>query len=217
MKTAIRRIDRAIKALNNVEHEHKAEEFLVKTPEPVGQPDPAGALYVREETLSGEEGVAVGIYFHPRVARELGSFPKWNMDNLTFPQKRAFAVASEEVSHFNYLLRQIHSGRPVSRFEMELQGEVDTFLMAFFATAGRGQEPEAFDAAFTQAFESFQLVGGLDAAEQSRYLEANHGARQFLIKLKDDLCRAETRGEALRRIRHFYRLGLSEKMTLVAA
>lgn len=217
MKTAIRRIDRAIKALNNVEHEHKAEDFIVRDPEPVGQPDPAGALYIRQEKDADSEGVAVGIYFHPKVARELGSFPKWEMEKLTFPQKQAFAVASEEVSHFNYLLRQVQSGREVSRFEMELQGEVDAFLLAFFATTGRGREMEAFDVAFRQAFEAYRLVEGLNSHEQDRYREANQSARQFLRKLREDLCRPETRAEALRRIRHFYRAGLHEKMSLVAA
>jgi hypothetical protein len=217
MKVAIRRIDRAIKSLNNVEHDHKAEDFLVKEPEPVGQPDPAGALYVRHEKEADQEGVAVGIYFHPEVARELGTFRRWEMGNLTFPQKRAFAVASEEVSHFNYLLRQIHSGREVSRFEMELQGEVDAFLLTYFATVAPGKENEVFEAAFRQAFEAFRLVDGLDSQEQDRYREANQSARRFLHKMREELCRPEIREEALRRIRHFYRLGLAEKMSLIAA
>ncbi len=217
MKTAIRRIDRAIKALNNVEHEHRAEDFIVREPEPVGQTDPAGALYIREERDAESEGVAVGIYFHPKVVRELGSFRRWKMHNLSLPQKRAFSVASEEVSHFNYLLRQVHAGREVSRFELELQGEVDTFLLIFFATTGRGRETEAFDMVFRQAFEAFRLVDGLDAGEQERYREANQTARQFLRKLREELCRPETRAAALRRIRHFYRVGLAEKMSLIAA
>lgn len=217
MKVAIRRIDRAIKTLNNVEHDHRAEDFIVREPEPVGQPDPAGALYVRQENDAQSEGVAVGIYFHPKVARELESFRRWEMERLTLSQKQAFAVAAEEVSHFNYLLRQVHGGREVSRFEMELQGEVDAFLLAFFATTGRGREMEAFDMAFRQAFEAFRLVDGLDSVEQDRYREANQSARQFLRKLREDLCRPETRVEALRRIRHFYRAGLHEKMSLVAA
>jgi hypothetical protein len=217
MKTAIRKIDRAIKTLNNVEHDHKAEDFIVREPEAVGQIDPAGALYIREEKDAHQEGVAVGIYFHPQVARELGSFRRWEMDNLTLPQKRAFAVASEEVSHFNYLLRQVHSGRAVSRFEMELQGEVDVFLVTFFATTGQGRELEAFDTAFRQAFEAFGLVDGLSSDEKDRYREANQGARRFLHKLREDLCHPDTRAEALRRIRQFYRLGLADKMALIAA
>lgn len=218
MKSAIRRIDRAIKTLNNVDHDQRAEDFLVREPEAVGQLDPAGALYIRlDQEPAGEESVALGIYLNLEIARELGSFRRWKMDRLTLPQKQAFAVASEEVSHFHYLLRQIASGRAVSRFEMELQGEVDAFLLTFFATMEKGKAGDAFDAAFLQAFEAFRLVDGLEEAEKERYLEANQGARRFLYKLRDELCHPETREEALRRIRQFYRLGLPEKMSLIAA
>ena len=109
MKSAIRRIDRAIKTLNNVDHDHRAEDFLVRDPEAVGQADPAGALYVRLDQEVTGESVALGIYLHLDIVRELGTFRRWKMDRLTLPQKQAFAVASEEVSHFHYLLRQSSS------------------------------------------------------------------------------------------------------------
>jgi hypothetical protein len=152
MKAAIRRIDRALKELNNLDQTLRAEDFLLAPKE--GRA-PAGALYIQEQ---GDD-VSVGIYLNSGVARELGTFPKWKMGELTLDQKRAFAVASEEVSHFHYLLFHLAGGRAVSRLEMELQGEVDTFLLSYFASAEAGKEETAFETAFAQAFEHFPPGG----------------------------------------------------------
>lgn len=216
MKPAIRRIDRAIKKLNELDHGHRAEDYLLNKELGKGDVPRSGALFIRQDCETEGDSLALGIFFSTEVATELGGFARWRMDSLTLPQKRALAVASEEVSHFHYLLRQVSSGREVSLLEMELQGEVDAFLLSFFATSETGREEEAFDRAFLQAFDAFHLADGLSAAERERYLEANHTARRFLLKLKDELLHPETRQLALKRIRRFYRLGLSEKLSSAA-
>src|SRR5687767_8386015 len=126
MKSIIRKIDRAIKRLYNLDSRLSAEDFLVVKPQPGFQ----GALLVHSEQPNQ---ISVGIYLNESVRRSLRVFPKgrsafWSKETLS-----AFTVATEEVSHFHYLLHHVTAGRPVSQLEMELQGDIDKFLVAYFA------------------------------------------------------------------------------------
>jgi len=106
-------------------------------------------------------------------------------------------------------------GRAVSQLELEMQGEVDKFLLAFFAlTINRdSRRPELFQGVFDQFFERFHWAEHLTPEERERYEEANQCAQKFILKCRYHLSKASNYDNAFRVLRLFYRLNASEKIS----
>lgn len=229
MRPVVRKIDRALKRLYNLDSQYNAEEFLIKRPfvslvsrgirldRVVGSARLQGALFIKSTPRSREE-ISLGIYLSEGVRRQLSTFRRWPDTAWSWEQLDAFSVAAEEVSHFLYLLFHATGGRPVSQLELELQGEVDKFLMAYFAlSAGRKFDSHRFQALVEQFFYRFHLAENLDEEQKARYLEANNLARRFVVKCAPLLADAHRSDKAFRLLRHFYRASPHDKLSLVAA
>ena len=176
MKQAVRKIDRALKRLYNLEGRYRAEDFLIQKPVADSQ---QGALFVQKESESND--LQVGIYLSREVYKELESFREWRPREWSRDQVSAFTVAAEEVSHFHYLLFHVEKGRSVSHLELELQGEIDKFILTFFANLQTGEAEKTFEALFEQLFHHFRLAENLSEEQRARYQAASDYARKFLL------------------------------------
>src|SRR5205823_14442801 len=129
-----------------------------------------------------------------------------------------FSVAAEEVSHFQYLLFHATSGRSVSQFELELQGEIDKFLLTFFAVSSGGKfDEQLFGTLFEQFFYHFHLAESLTQEQRVRYMEANHVAKRFIRRCGKLLAlEGGRRDRAFSLLRRFYRVDSAEKLSLAA-
>src|SRR4051812_15999702 len=102
MKSTISKIDRALKRLYNLGSALQAEDFLLNHPiATTEEKAPPGVLYIQPPTPK-DDSLSLGIYLHASVREELGRFSQWG-NTWTGSQIKAFAVAAEEVSHFNYV------------------------------------------------------------------------------------------------------------------
>lgn len=216
MKAVIRQIDRALKRLYHLDSAHRAEDFLLSRPIETlaaGSSDLHGALYVRAGIASE---LSLGIFLSEKVTRELSSFAFWRSKHWSHSQIAAFTVAAEEVSHFHYLLHHAAHERSVSQLELELQGEIDKFLLTFFANRPREEDAEPlFEALFEQLFYFFHFAPALSSEQRDRYRTANHLARRF-IRRHARMLTLEFRSEWIfRRLRKFYRLNASDKMSAI--
>ncbi len=212
MKPVIRKMDRALKRLYNLEHPLKAEAFLITQPilPAAGQ----GAFFI--QSRPGEE-LEVGIFLDSTVRKQLSQLRRWNPAKWNTPQLGAFAVAAEEVSHFNYFIHHRYTGRAVSQLELELQGEVDKFLLTLFSGYSAMKEPEfikRFEILLDQFFARYQLVENLSDEQKNRYEEASQHAKRFLLKHRAALANPAKWETAFRLLRRFYRLNLSDKLSL---
>jgi hypothetical protein len=206
MKSAIIKIDRALKSIYNLEVSHKAEDFLLKK-SPNGSE--TSALFVKSPENSNE--MSVGIYLSPDVKQNLLDFSLWSKPWST-PQLSAFSVATEEVSHFLYLLHHSEKGRAVSQWEMELQGEIDKFILAFFAQLSEEKTKiELFDRLFDSFFSNYQWAPHLSSTEQTRYEDASVCAREFIKHLRAYL-KEKIHSQALTLLRSHYRWNTAKKM-----
>lgn len=216
MRHAVRTIDRALKHLYNLNPSYRAEHFLVKNwvsgDVSVGSScrNFRGALLVQGDL---NEGVSVGIYLDENTRRELSSFSRWLKRDWTHSQFAAFATAAEEVSHFQYLLHHAGSGRAVSQFELELQGEIDKFMLSFFALARGKTDVGVFRALFEQCFEQFRLEDSLSPEERSRYQNASNYAQRFVSAIGEGLLKDKEK--LLSTLRRFYRLNSAEKVSSI--
>lgn len=209
MKSVLRRIDRAIKRLYNLDFSRPVEHFLVSLPG--SRKD--GALLLAQPDRNSLE---LGIHLSDTVRDSLRQFPAGQWVSWSGESLQAFTVATEEVSHFHYLRHHATHGRQVTQLELELQGEIDKFLIAYFTNPSPDSSAQ-FVELFERFFSQFRLQPGLSHEQQERYLEANRLARRYIHKLGAILRKPEAHEELLRRLRKFYRLNATEKISFIAA
>jgi hypothetical protein len=211
VKNAISKIDRALKRLYNLQSPLQAEDFLLRRPYASSvEQAPPGALYIEPPTPE-EDTLSMGIYLNPTVQTALDTFPQWN-GLWNAQQFAAFGLAAEEVSHFHYVAHHAPQGRGVSQLELELQGEIDKFLLTFYAKP-RDEKSDPFQELLENFFKHFHFEQRLDPEQRERYEQANRLAKAFLIK-HADLFQNAPQEKLLKVVREFYRLSLEEKVSL---
>jgi hypothetical protein len=167
-------------------------------------------------TLVAQQGdeVSVGVVLDDSVGAGLArTDPRERLDGSNLG---SFTTLTEEVSHFLYVLSRARRDRPMTQLELELQGEIDKYLVVLFF---RGLEDEgALSERLRQLlFERYELTAGLSAETSARYHEASRLANRYCGWLESRYLRRK-RSEALAcETRRFWRLGQREKLETIAA
>lgn len=150
----------------------------------------------------------LGLFFDASVLKQLKTedpFLKIGPANL-----QSFCIAIEGVSHFLYLLKHALEARPVTRLELELQGEVDKYLLtALLFYDQQGSVPNFL---FSYLFEKIGWNLKLSGKELQRYQEANRYALRFCARLEENHIRHGRWHSALDQARHFYFLDQGSKI-----
>lgn len=213
MRRIVQKIDRALKALYRLNVPLCAEDFLICRALPIrmaGSSTQDGALYLRS---TGSE-LELGIYLSPSIREELDHLKlSRNISKWTLAQFHAFAVTAEEVSHFLYVIHHASAERSMSQLELEIQGEIDKFLMIYFQS--KSVDSGRFSALLEMLFVRFRLASDLGSEEKERYLLANRLAKKFVQNHCPNLAKPRSREKTLRLLRRFYRLDIAEKMSLL--
>lgn len=123
----------------------------------------------------------------------------------------------EGVSHFVYLTDRAEGGRVATQLEMELQAEVDKYVILAGALLSTPTSSRALDARSsaqlrTRLYEavSFEHPEGTELGE--RYRIANHLAARFVWSLERRYLASRRFGEMRGELRRFYRMGQEEKL-----
>ncbi|HET9956596.1 MAG TPA: hypothetical protein VFQ61_18990 [Polyangiaceae bacterium] len=118
--------------------------------------------------------------------------------------------AFEGVSHFVYLAERVRMELPTTRLELELQAEVDKFVLL---THGRDRlEPLERDRLCEHLFERVSYLHHETTEEGARYRLANALAARFVRRLD-----VRAPGALRERLRSFYRAGQADKIRLASA
>lgn len=114
---------------------------------------------------------------------------------------------AEGVSHFVYLVERARVSLPVTKLELELQAEVDKFVLSlgFTSNDDRGLLERMFD--------SPRFLDPEDSEAGERYRLAHHLAARFVSRVVV----ANDRGRARERLRTFYRAGQADKIRIASA
>jgi hypothetical protein len=120
-----------------------------------------------------------------------------------------FLQLLEGVSHFVYVVERVRTGLPTTQLELELQAEVDKFVLLGLEPGG---DPESVRRLHTHLYEHAHFLdpSGTEAGE--RYRLANTLAARLGARLLGREAR-ETR--AL--LQRFYRAGQTDKIALASA
>ena len=194
--------------LYGIETPLEIEHFLVMAMEPspcvlVGNSDISReALIIRQ---NGDD-IEMGLYLDPAIVCALEGGEE--LDNLD-----AFSCAAEGVSHFLYVADRAGKGMKVSKLELELQGEVDKFLLIHLIAASRFDSvPREF---FERQFESHSFDPSLGADEAARYRAASHFAAKFCAHLRSTCFNPLRRSDLVARAREFFSLRLAGKIAML--
>jgi hypothetical protein len=135
------------------------------------------------------------------------------LDDAGTPTDHALQVL-EGVSHFVYLAERARTGLPATQLELELQAEVDKFLLLGMST--RRHDPRTLH---DRLYERVRFVHPENSEAGARYRLANGLAARFTARLVDELELVD--GERLLRrlplLRRFYRSGQTDKIRLARA
>lgn len=164
-----------------------------------------------ERLLLSEEadGLALGLYIDKSVLQRLGEDDP--LEALHACNLADFLTALEGVSHFLYLTWNASHRRAVSLLELELQAEIDKFVLAalLMARQQRGRVPRALG---RQLFEQAHYAERLDPVQRRRYARANRYARAYCRHLERHYLQGESRPGLIPALRRFYRYTQVQKL-----
>ena len=174
-------------------------------------------LIVAQPAGGGDE-LAVSLYLDPEL---LGRLTREDpLVRLHGGNVADWCTALEGVSHFLYLAWNAGHDKPVSLLELEMQAEVDKYVVSYWLL--RRQSPQHFPAELRRLlFERFRVDPGAAAAGRAQvYREASRYAGKFCARLERLLSRnraasSGTEGAVLAELRRFYRLTHARKRALI--
>jgi hypothetical protein len=169
------------------------------------------SLQAREKLLvhEDEEGLNLSIYIDADV---LGNIASHNpFERLDEQNIQEFCLVLEGISHFIYLVWNASHDRSVTLLEMELQAEVDKFIMLMDCLEQQARLPARGQLA-RLLFESNQYHQDLSHEQSKRYRDASLYASKYCRRLELKYPGLHNRKAMLAELRRFYRLTRREKM-----
>ena len=166
-------------------------------------------------TLVTQEGdeMSVGVVLEAGIGARLAEQdPRERLDGRNLD---SFCTATEEVSHFVYLLFCAGAGRTVTELELELQAEVDKYLCSAFLLSL--QNEGAVSTRLKELlFRGYRLADEMSAERAARYHAASQLAYRYCGHLESRYLRPSRLGDLAREARRFYRLGQREKLEKIS-
>jgi hypothetical protein len=129
---------------------------------------------------------------------------------------RGLACAAEGVSHFVYVATRAEAGRAVSLLELEVQAEVDKFVLLLLHLWRRGLRRMSA-ALRSRLFDRVRYHAHLGREELERYQEANRLGGGYARWLEDRFVEDADIDGLLREVRQTYRLGGATKLGHIGA
>ena len=215
----LKRLQDLLGGIYDVRVAHDVCDFLVT--DRAQLPQGARTGHAEEELLVAPVGageLALSLYLDPALLRRLDAADP--LERLHGGNVADCLTALEGVSHFLYLVWNASHDRPVSLLELEMQAEVDKFIVSHWLL--RRQVPGHFPLELRRVL--FERAG-LDpnvGARAGLYREASGYAGRFCRYLERSLQRARRDdvsqgqgGPLLAELRRFYRLSNARKRAYI--
>jgi hypothetical protein len=209
------RLQSLISGIYDVRIAHDVYDFLVTDRRrlPVGarsgQSDEE--LIVEQPSAETDGEVGMSLYLDPELLKRLALADP--MVRLHDGNVADYWTALEGVSHFLYLAWNAGHDRPVSLLELEMQAEVDKYVVSYWLM--REQLPGRFPTELLSLlFERTRIDSRLAQGRESMYRAASRYAEKFCRRIEQSLrgSGGNSAGEVLAELRRFYRLTSLRKL-----
>jgi hypothetical protein len=165
-----------------------------------GEPDHRETLILRQSA----DDIEVALVLPP-----LGDLPP--VEELDRVADDRWLQVVEGVSHFVYVAERARTNLPATRLELELQAEVDKFVLL---TLSRGRlNRREVRSLHGHLYERVRFLHPEDSEDGERYRLANGLAARFVARLVE----AGDPWSVVRTLRRFYRSGQADKIHLARA
>jgi hypothetical protein len=212
----LRALQHLLETIYDVRSEHNVEHFMLtqRTELPLErQPHAADEELV---VVQDADEACIGLFIDAAVLGRLAQDDPLRC--LSSSNLADFWTALEGVSHFSYLTWNAGHDRGVSQLELELQAEVDKYIVSLWLL--QAQNPGYFPRELRRAlFERTVVNPALDARGRQLYAAASHYASRFCARVETTLSsdRRSLRRMAIAGLRRFYRLGSTRKLAHIDA
>ena len=202
-------VQRRLEAFYDLPAQPPVTAFLIPEAEAGEYPGAGSRTLVTEE----QDGLALGVVLSEEVLDRLDrQDPRVRLGDANLD---AFCAATEEVSHFLYLLSRAPDGRPVTQLELELQAEVDKYLNAVLLLSL--QNEVAVSTRLRELlFQHYRLDARVSPERADRYRAASGLAYRYCGWLESRFLRRDRLAELRSHGRSFYRFGQREKLETIA-
>lgn len=210
------RLQSRLQDLYEIDNDLDIGDYLITNTDLAGLLDTGGSNRQAREKLfvfQNQGELNLSLYLHDDVVKSLEKQDpqkRLDQDNL-----QDFCLALEGTSHFVYLTWNARHDRPVTMLEMELQAEVDKFVMIseYMRRQTAGLEPGVLRRLL---FESPSYHDDLNPEESRRYREANSFAERYCRSLDQGYIQGRNNTGLLRELRRFYRFRKSAKLAYIS-
>jgi len=210
MPAVLRALQGGLESMYRVETDLDVCDFLVDGDERAAlrvERAPREQLLIRRD----DDGLQLGLFVDERTLENLAMRdPRRRLDAQNLQD---FLLAVEGVSHFVYLVHRARQERPVSAVELELQAEVDKYLVSLLVSWNQSGEPPSD--LRERLFANIRFAGDLSREERERYELANSAADEYAASLEERYVRTHAVDDMLGEVRRFYRKGLAEKLEYI--
>jgi hypothetical protein len=202
-------VQRRLETLYALEPEAPVTDFLLSEQAATGYPGGGS------RTLISQDGdfVSLGVVLDPTVGALLAECdPRVHLDGRNLD---SFCTATEEVSHFVYMLVCARTARTVTQLELELQAEVDKYLCAVFLLSLQNDgavSPRLKDLLFRH----YRIADTVGSERAERYRAASQLAYRYCRFLEAQFLKPSRLADLARESRRFYRLGQREKLEKIS-
>ncbi len=204
----LRALQGGIESLYRIETDLDVCDFLVGEDSRDGmvlERAPREQLLIKQSTSNDLE---LGLFVDDRTLENLElRDPRRRLDEHNLND---FMLAVEGVSHFVYLVYRAKFDHQVSAVELELQAEVDKYLVALLVGWKQNGEPPA--ELRRRLFSNVCFAGDLSREERDRYTLANAAADEYAGSLESRFVASRSVEDLLAEVRTFYRKGFAEKL-----
>lgn len=199
----------------DLDGEHRVSDFLTRNPaliEALGiLPGSAGAGEQVLVSQQSDDCVDLAVYIAPEVLARLGESDP--LECLHDGNLADFLMALEGVSHFVYLAWNAGLDKQVTRLELELQAEVDKFVLTALVLAARqGRAPDALHHGL---FRRCRPDPSLDDESHARYRAASRYAETYCARLLEKFRSRRDLASLWPELRRFYRLTQQGKLARI--
>lgn len=205
------RFQRQLHAIYGVKVPHTVSDFVTTDMDFISRLTNGDKDHLKEKLLVMQEGEDMGLslYLHTDVINSLADQPLENQ--LEYENLENLCHAIEGISHFLYLIWRALRQHEVSLLELELQAEVDKYIV-LLSLFRRLKKYNAISALHQTLFENVRFDHALSESEAVRYREANHYAGRYCRLFAERYLQDFGSSRMYSELREFYRLGQNAKL-----
>ena len=208
----LEKLQNHLEYIYEVRSEHRINDFIIQDPQLAAQLDNGhNARDIPEKLLIQQDGeyIDVALYLDSELVTRLErDDPTQTLhDNNIYD----FWTALEGISHFLYFTWNATYERAVSLLELELQAEVDKFILAALLLEKQfdGYIPNGLH---YHLFQNTSFDERLSDAEFTRYRDANNFAAKFCSYLEKRFLKQGVQHGLMNELRRFYRQNHQHKI-----